>query len=347
MDLAAETRIAHPLDPLSLAECGEAARLARAHWPAPGLRFAMLRLEEPPKAEVLALDPATGETRELVFDLAAGTLRRETCLPFEAPPYGQAPVLLEDFMAVERIVKADPAWRAAVMRRGVAEHELDSMQVDPFSAGFFDHPAERGRRVVRAVSYLRPGAKDNAYAHPVEGVVAVVDLVAERVIELVDDGRDIPVPRTPHNYDSASLGPPRQSLRPLAIRQPEGPSFRVDGREGLVLHQLGWQEGERLRPILYRASVTEMVVPYADPTVNHYWKSAFDAGEYGLGKLANALELGCDCLGVIRYFDVPTVNDHGAPELLRNAICLHEEDYGTLWKHYEFRTGVFEVRRSR
>lgn len=378
MDLAAETRIAHPLDPLSLVECGEAVRLARAHWPAPGLRFAMLRLEEPPKAEVmahrpgapfrreafvLALDPATGETRELVFDLATGALRRETRLPFEAPPYGQAPVLLEDFMAVERIVKADPGWRAAVMRRGVAEHELDSMQVDPFSAGFFDHPAERGRRVVRAVSYLRPGAKDNAYAHPIEGVVAVVDLVAQRVIELVDDGRDIPVPRAPHNYDSASLGPPRQSLRPLAIRQPEGPSFRVEGwevawenwrfrigftpREGLVLHQLGWQEGERLRPILYRASVTEMVVPYADPTVNHYWKSAFDAGEYGLGKLANALELGCDCLGVIRYFDVPTVNDHGAPEVLRNAICLHEEDYGTLWKHYEFRTGVFEVRRSR
>jgi primary-amine oxidase len=67
------------------------------------------------------------------------------------------------------------------------------------------------------------------------------------------------------------------------------------------------------RPIIYRASVTDMIVPYADPTANHFWKCAFDAGEYGLGKLANALELGCDCLGHIHYFDVPVADDYGQP----------------------------------
>ena len=56
-----------------------------------------------------------------------------------------------------------------------------------------------------------------------------------------------------------------------------------------------------------------MIVPYADPTANHFWKCAFDAGEYGLGKLANALELGCDCLGHIHYFDVPVADDYGKP----------------------------------
>ena len=83
--------------------------------------------------------------------------------------------------------------------------------------------------------------------------------------------------------------------------------FRVGftPREGLVLHQLSYSDKGRERSIIHRASVTEMVVPYADPTANNYWKSAFDAGEYGLGKLANALELGCDCLGHIRYFDIP------------------------------------------
>jgi primary-amine oxidase len=103
----------------------------------------------------------------------------------------------------------------------------------------------------------------------------------------------------------------------------------------------------RLRPVVFRASVTEMVVPYADPTANHYWKSAFDAGEYGLGRLANSLELGCDCLGHIHYFDVPAADDLGQPFTMKNAICMHEEDYGILWKHYEFRNGIFEVRRSR
>jgi primary-amine oxidase len=114
-----------------------------------------------------------------------------------------------------------------------------------------------------------------------------------------------------------------------------------------VLHQIAFRDGERERPIIYRASVSDMIVPYADPTANHFWKCAFDAGEYGLGKLANALELGCDCLGHIHYFDVPVTDDYGKPSIMKNAICLHEEDYGILWKHYEFRNETFEVRRSR
>ena len=191
----------------------------------------------------------------------------------------------------------------------------------------------------------------------------MVDLLEKKVIELVDDGRIIPIPRAKHNYDTPSLGEPRSTLKPLSINQPDGPSFTIDGwhvswqnwtfrvgftpREGLVLHQLSWDDGKSARPIIYRASVTEMCVPYSDPSTNHYWKSAFDAGEYGLGKLANQLELGCDCLGTIRYFDIPSADDFGNAFVMKNAVCMHEEDYGTLWKHYEFRTGVFEMRRSR
>jgi Cu2+-containing amine oxidase len=37
-------------------------------------------------------------------------------------------------------------------------------------------------------------------------------------------------------------------------------------------------------------------------------KCAFDAGDYGLGFAANSLELGCDCVGVVTYFD-GVVND--------------------------------------
>jgi primary-amine oxidase len=36
-------------------------------------------------------------------------------------------------------------------------------------------------------------------------------------------------------------------------------------REGLVLHNVGWEEGGRVRPILHRASLVEMAVPYGDP----------------------------------------------------------------------------------
>jgi primary-amine oxidase len=110
---------------------------------------------------------------------------------------------------------------------------------------------------------------------------------------------------------------------------------------------VGYEDQGRLRPILYRASLSEMVVPYGDPAPTHWRKNAFDEGEYGIGMLANALELGCDCLGEVRYLDAVVSDAAGKPVTLRNAVCMHEEDFGILWKHTNFRTGQVEVRRSR
>ena len=69
-----------------------------------------------------------------------------------------------------------------------------------------------------------------------------------------------------------------------------------------MLHQIGFRDGDR-RPIVYRASIAEMVVPYGDPTPVRYWQNYFDTGEYLFGQYANSLELGCDCLGEITYLD--------------------------------------------
>ena len=90
-----------------------------------------------------------------------------------------------------------------------------------------------------------------------------------------------------------------------------------------------------------------MVVPYGEPNSPHFRKNAFDAGEYGIGNLTNSLTLGCDCLGEIRYFDAVTNNTQGGVMEIPNAICMHEEDFGILWKHVDWRTGETEVRRSR
>jgi primary-amine oxidase len=79
----------------------------------------------------------------------------------------------------------------------------------------------------------------------------------------------------------------------------------------------------------------------------HGWKNAFDAGEWGLGRMANSLKLGCDCLGVIHYFDTAYLGGDGRAEEIPQAICVHEEDDGILWKHNDLRRGVSQVRRSR
>jgi len=96
-----------------------------------------------------------------------------------------------------------------------------------------------------------------------------------------------------------------------------------------VLHNVTYQDGDRVRPLLYRASLAEMAVPYADPRPPFHRKCAFDIGDYGLGFCTNSLELGCDCLGTIKYFD-GILNDHdGNPTVIKNAVCLHEEDAGS------------------
>ncbi|MGO7213451.1 primary-amine oxidase [Rhizobium ruizarguesonis] len=371
--------VTHPLDPLSLAEIASAVAILKdTQTLAPTFRFPITRLEEPTKADlaahrlgdrlprlafILAMDISNGETFEGIVNLTAGTVSSYIRLPLDELPYGQPPVMLCEFETVEGTVKSDPRWIAAVKKRGITDEDIPLIQIDPFSSGYFGREFEKGKRIVRAVSYWREDIRDNGYTHPIEGVVAVVDLITNRVVDLVDDEKIIPVPRKKRNYGRETFPEPRPDLTPLHIVQPQGPSFTVDGwkvewqnwsfrvgftpREGLVLHELGIRDQGRLRPVVFRASVTEMVVPYADPTANHYWKSAFDAGEYGLGRLANCLELGCDCLGHIHYFDVPAADDFGQPFIMKNAICMHEEDYGILWKHYEFRNGVFEVRRSR
>ncbi len=159
------------------------------------------------------------------------------------------------------------------------------------------------------------------------------------------------------------MGPLRTDLRPISITQPDGPSFTLDGNrlswqgwslrigfdpyEGLVLHEVGYADGDRVRPILHRASISEMVVPYGNPSEAQGWKNAFDAGEWGLGRMTQSLTLGCDCLGEIRYLDACMANEQGEPWVVPNAICLHEEDAGIGWKHVDLMSGRSEVRRSR
>lgn len=113
-------------------------------------------------------------------------------------------------------------------------------------------------------------------------------------------------------------------------------------REGIVLSTVQYfdRDEKRFRPIFYRTSFAEMVVPYGAPEWPHPRKFAFDVGEYGLGMMANSLELGCDCLGSIHYLDAEMSNHAGQPVTIKNCVCIHEEDDGLLWKVSRTSRGV-------
>lgn len=284
---------------------------------------------------------------------------------------GMRPALLfgESFSVIVACTE-HPDYLAALARRGITD--LTHLQIDPWPAGSFGYDVEEGRRIARCITFLREDAEDNGYARPVEGLIVHVDLGTGEVLEVIDHaphGTDpIPLPPQGSRYTAEHVGPLRPDLRPIVIEQPEGPSFTVednlvrwqkwslrlgwDPYEGLVLHQVAYTDTapdgtERERSVLHRASISEMVVPYGDPGEVQGWKNAFDAGEWGLGRMTQSLTLGCDCLGVIHYTDVTMANEQGEPWVVPNAICMHEEDYGIGWKHVDLQTGRAEVRRSR
>ena len=187
----------------------------------------------------------------------------------------------------------------------------------------------------------------------------------QRTVVKVIDEIELPLPAERGAVETPNRT--RHRCAPISNRSrspsPKAPSFNVDGnqitwadwsfrfgfdvREGLTLHQLSVRDGDRERPVVYRASIAEMVVPYADPSPVRYWQNYFDQGEYLFGRYTNSLELGCDCLGEIKYFDVIIADEDGNPKVMKNAICLHEEDYGVLWKHTDMFNEMAETRRSR
>jgi len=363
-----ETMTHHPLDPLDAKEVRVAASLVKGdpRFAGVGLpRFVSIEPEEPDKAEpessaqrriiVVLLDRTAGTTIEIIVSLTAGRVER-----WGVVPGAQGAIMVSEIKEAEQAVREDPRFLAALRRRGISD--VRDAQIDPWPAGNFGFEHERGQRLARAIAFRRDHLYDNGYAHPIEGIIALVDLNRMVVID-VEDHDVVPIPPMPGNFDPGAVGAVRDDIKPLEITQAAGPSFTVDGhqvlwqrwrfrvgfngREGLVLHQLGYEDGGRVRPILDRASICEMTVPYGDPSPTHFFKSVFDAGENGIGIAATSLTRGCDCLGEIFYFDAIICDRDGEPVPIPHAICMHEEDYGVLWRHIDWRHGKGEVRRSR
>lgn len=335
-------------------------------------RFAYVGLLEPNKGDYLAWDGRetfarvarvltvhlnTGDVHDHLVDSSDGTVLSTEIVDSTA---GGAPVLDSDHDRVRAILEGDDDYRAAIERRGVRFEDTVNVAL---SAGEYGIEGESGRRLMRTFCLWRSNEAEMPWAHPVDGIVAYVDTVAGEVVKIIDEA-DLPVPVETGEFTGLDItGPLRTTQKPIEITQPEGASFSIDGekltwekwslqvsfdaREGLVLREIGFEDAGRVRPIVYRASIAEMVVPYGDPSATRFWQNYFDTGEYVFGRYTNSLELGCDCLGEIHYMDAVVADEAGAPHTIKNAICIHEEDYGILWKHTDMFTGKSEVRRQR
>jgi primary-amine oxidase len=360
----------HPLDPLSADEIREVAAILRRDREVepPAWRFAAIELVEPAKASA---GPARRAAAAVCWNREDGqayrgtvSLADATVTGWEHLPGAQPNMTVDEWHECDEMLRAHPLLTEALARRGITDMSLVLTDVWAYGAALVPE-RYRGRRIGWADVWRRGSEDGNPYAHSVTGMHPIVDLNRMELLELEDaaqDGAAAEPPGVMGEYLPKLIPMSLREVKPLLVSQPDGAGLTLRGhllswqdwelrlgfnhREGLVLHTVGFRDAGRLRPVAHRLWFAEMIVPYRDPTPDHYRRTAFDIGEWGLGFLTTSLELGCDCLGEISYLDAVVHDSRGEPRTIPNAICIHEEDSGILWKHVDDRAGS-ESRRAR
>lgn len=353
----APAAVSHPLDPLSANEIKTAVGVLRgAGLTDADALYPLIDLAEPSKAKVLAWQPGTPADRaafvvarrdravyEGVVDLGTKTVTR-----WQEVAGVQPGILPEEWEAAQRITKADPGWQAAMRKRGYTA--FDKLFCAPLTVGYVADPTEVGRRLLNIACYDTAGTRINVWGRPIEGLYAVVDLDAGKVIRLVDAGI-VPVAHGSGDFvgadAAAPIAPsPHVALEGDAVRWKNWSfHFRLDPRVGPILSLVRFRDGQLDRMVLYRGSLSEMFVPYMDTDPAWSWRSYMDAGEWGIGMLASPLVAGIDCPSNARFIDATLADRTGMPVPLKSRMCLFERDTGApLWRHAEPVNGAYAGR---
>lgn len=365
---------AHPLDPLSPQEIQAVSNVVKAQYSGKLIIFNTVTLREPVKkayydwkehngplpprlAYFVVIEEGVTAVQEGVVDIPAGALielrKTDSVQPILTPA---------DLQLTEDIIRADPAVIDQCVQSGVPREDMHKIYCDAWTIGY-DERWGASRRLQQALIYWRSDEDDSNYSHPLD-FCPIVDMNAGKVIYIDIPNRRRKVSKHKHSNfhpihikDKFSTAENPSGFRdddtPINITQPEGVSFAMDGhvmnwsnfkfhigfnyREGIVLSDITYNDHGNVRPIFHRISLSEMIVPYGCPEFPHQRKHALDIGEYGAGNCTNPLSLGCDCKGVIHYMDAHFPDKEGAPTTVKNAVCIHEEDDGLLFKHSDFR----------
>ncbi|KAB2625397.1 primary amine oxidase-like [Pyrus ussuriensis x Pyrus communis] len=357
----------HPLDPLTPSEFKKVRTIVKKSYPSGlkhNLTFQYIGLDEPdkpvlqswlssktksnpPPRRAFVIARLHKETHELVVDLSNRYIISDKV-------YGGNdgyPMLTNDEQtAASALPFSYQPFLDSVKKR---ELNLSDVVCATLTVGWFGE--EHSRRAIKILSFYKEGTA-NVYMRPLEGVSLLVDLDEMKIVEYYDRSR-LPMPKAEGTEYRLSkqkppFGPP---LNGFVIEQPNGPGFKIDG------HQISWAnwdfhlgfdvragpiismasiydlEKATYRQVLYRAFVSELFVPYMDPTEEWYYKTFFDAGEYGFGQLAMPLEPLTDCPANAEFLDAYYAGEDGTPVKISNAFCIFEQQSGSvMWRHSEY-----------
>lgn len=319
------------------------------------VRYSIVSIEEPPKSQILegtAERILFGSLQEpkmnKVFHVRVNPKKKEI-LNVQEVPGVQPPISNEDFERLSKIVKSNSGWQEAVKRRGFSN--FNELYVDGWAPGLLTADEKNSNlRLMRGVTYFH-GNGLNAYARPLEGLVVTVDLLSEKVVSISDtENPPVPVKRN-EIYRGKEIILPQN---PVVSTQIGGDNIKIEGQKvkwfqwefqfnydpihALQLFHVSFQDKGKLRPVLYKLSLSEMVVPYGDTAKNWSFRSAFDVGEYGLGVASHSLRRGIEVPSHARLFDFVYANESGKPETIPGALGIYERSQGILWTHLNMDT---------
>lgn len=353
-------KVPHPLNGLSADEIKRAVEIVKnTEGFKPSMRFTEVTLREPPKDQVWAFvmrgTPVTAPRQANVV-LLDGPRVIESIVDFNSakaitwqPLEGvHGMVLVDDTATVQQAINTSPEFAAALKKRGIKNPR--KVIPTPLTVGFFDGKdgLTQDKRLLKVISYLDVG-DGNHWAHPIENLVAVVDIVQKKVIR-IEEGPVIPVPMTPRPYDSRDRT--AVPMKPLTIIEPEGKNYtitgntlrwqnwcfhlRLDSRLGPIFSTVTYNDGGTPRKVMYSGSLGGMIVPYGDPDVGWYFKAYLDSGDYGMGTLTSPLERGKDAPVNAVMLDEILADATGNPGTIPRAIAVFERYAGPEYKHQEY-----------
>ncbi len=352
---------AHPLDPLSRLELSQSLEILRKNSLLDnGWFLQTLYLQEPDKNDVfdrkkidvrhafaLVLHYDKNESYECLINLAQNTLEKKTRIT-----RGQPALIKTDYSRVENGVRADKVWQDAMRKRGFAD--FSAIHIETWAPGnLFGSKVDPSHRLARAVFYYRAESL-NPYGRPIEGISIIFDLTENRVAEVIDTGI-IPVANN-EGADFVQQSNEEKKAAKKAVKKAAKKTvknavkikghevswknwrfrFSFHPREGLVLHLISFEDKGYARPILYRGSLSEMVVPYGDADPHWFWRAAFDEGHYALGSSSISMEPGIHAPTTAQFYDGLLVNETGSIETLLRVIAFYERETDPVWLHYDY-----------
>jgi primary-amine oxidase len=356
-----QAQFPHPLNPLAPEEISLVRKIliAEKKIDTVAFRFYVINLQEPPKTEMLRYKPGDPFRREafaIVFDRPANKtfeavvdLIAQKVISFTHIPLVTAGSFAADSVADE-LLKKNPLWLAGLQKRGISP---DSIKTSIVFAGEMGMAPPDHRELICTPQYI------NKKYHEllIDGLVAHVDVTTLKVLTVLDDGaKGFYKPQDIGYFDAQVAKVNVPETKPLKITQPEGNSFTIEGfkingkswtfrvgidnREGLIIHDARFNDNGILRPVLYRASIAEMYVPYGSTDLTHASWNYFDVGAYRMGQsmpdIIHGMKLGSDVPENAVFLPGFFHDENGKPTQIDSVIAIYEEFGGPLTRHGQF-----------